>query len=59
MCNFHDKIVSDGNPERSSAMLTHFHKQVTTTSKVRAAIHASGEPASALAQRSGTTEQTI
>tara|TARA_R110002124_G_C8951922_1_gene513378 strand:+ start:1350 stop:1487 length:138 start_codon:yes stop_codon:yes gene_type:complete len=30
-------------------MLIHLHKQATTTPKVRAAIQASGEPASALA----------
>ena len=40
-------------------MLIHRHKQATTTPKVRAAIQASTEPASALAERFGTTEQTI
>ena len=40
-------------------MLIHLHKQATTTPKVRAAIQASGEPASVLAERFGTTEQTI
>lgn len=40
-------------------MLIHLHKQATTTPKVRAAIQASGEPASALAARFGTTEQTV
>jgi hypothetical protein len=40
-------------------MLIHLHKQATTTPKVRAAIQASDEPASALAERYGTTEQTI
>ncbi len=40
-------------------MLIHLHKQATTTPKVRAAIQASVEPASALAERFGTTEQTI
>jgi transposase-like protein len=40
-------------------MLIHLHKQATTTPKVRAAIQASTEPASALAARFGTTEQTI
>jgi hypothetical protein len=40
-------------------MLIHFHKQATTTPKVRAAIQASDEPASVLAERFGTTEQTI
>ena len=40
-------------------MLIHLHKQATTTPKVRAAIQASNEPASALAERFGTTEQTI
>jgi len=40
-------------------MLIHLHKQATTTPKVRAAIQASTEPASALASRFGTTEQTV
>ena len=40
-------------------MLIHLHKQATTTPKVRAAIQASTEPASALAERFGTTEQTV
>ena len=41
-------------------MLIHLHSQATTTPpKVRAAIQASVEPASALAERFGTTEQTI
>jgi transposase-like protein len=40
-------------------MLNHLQKQATTTPKVRAAIQASNEPASALAERYGTTEQTI
>ena len=39
--------------------MIHLHKQATTTPKVRAAIQASVEPASALAERFGTTEQTI
>ena len=39
-------------------MLIHLHKQATTQ-KVRAAIEASTEPASALAERFGTSEQTI
>jgi len=32
-------------------MLIHLHSQATTTPKVRAAIQASGEPASDLAER--------
>ena len=40
-------------------MLIHLHKQATTTPKVRAAIQASAEPASVLAARFGTTEQTV
>ena len=40
-------------------MLIHLHKQATTTPRVRAAIQASVEAASALAERFGTTEQTI
>lgn len=39
-------------------MLIHLHKQATTTPKVRAAFKASDEPASTLAERFGTTEQT-
>jgi len=37
-------------------MLIHLHKQATTTPKVRAAIQASGEPASVLAERFGSLE---
>jgi transposase-like protein len=40
-------------------VLIHLHKQATTTPKVRAAIQASVEPASTLAARFGTTEQTV
>ena len=40
-------------------MLIHLHKQATATPKVRAAIQASDEPASVLAARFGTTEQTV
>ena len=40
-------------------MLIHLHKQATTTPKVRAAIQASDAPASVLAERFGTTEQTV
>ena len=40
-------------------MLIHLHSQATTTPKVRAAIQASDEPASVLAWRFGTTEQTV
>jgi transposase-like protein len=40
-------------------MLIHLHSQATTTPKVRAAIQASAEPASALAARFGTTGQTV
>lgn len=40
-------------------MLIHLHKQATTTPKARAAIQASDAPASALAERFGTTEQTV
>jgi len=40
-------------------MLIHLYKQATTTLKVRAAIQVSDEPSSALAERSGMTEQTV
>ena len=39
-------------------MLIHLHSQATKTPKVPAAIQASDEPASVLAERFGTTEQT-
>jgi len=41
------------------AMQIRLHKEATTTPKVRAAIQASDEPAWILAERYGTTEQTI
>jgi len=40
-------------------MLIHLHSQATTTPKIRAQIQASDEPAWVLAERYGTTEQTI
>ena len=40
-------------------MLISLHKQATTTPRVRAEIQASTEPAWVLADRYGTTEQTI
>jgi len=40
-------------------MLIHLHNQATTTPKIRAAIQASDEPAWVLAERFGTTEQTV
>ncbi|MBC6403330.1 MAG: hypothetical protein GDA35_06885 [Hyphomonadaceae bacterium] len=40
-------------------MLIKLHGQATTTPKVRAAIQASHEPARVLAERHGTTEQTV
>ncbi len=40
-------------------MLISLHKQATTTPKVRAAIQASDEPAWALAERYGVSEQTV
>ena len=40
-------------------MLIHLHKQATTTPKVRAAIQASGDAGTALAERFGVTAQTI
>ena len=40
-------------------MLIKLHSQATTTPKIRAAIQASDEPAWVLAQRHGTTEQTV
>ena len=40
-------------------MLIHLQKQATTTPMVPAKIQASDEPASVLAERFGTTEQTV
>ena len=40
-------------------MLIHLHSQARTTPKVPAEIQASGEPARVLAERYGTTEQTV
>ena len=40
-------------------MLIKLHSQATTTPKIRAAIQASDEPAWVLAERHGTTEQTV
>ena len=40
-------------------MLISLHKQATTTPKIRAAIQASTEPAWAVAERYGISEQTV
>ena len=40
-------------------MLINLHSQATTTPKIRAAIQESDEPAWVLAERYGTTEQTV
>lgn len=40
-------------------MLIKLHSQATTAPKIRAAIQASDEPAWVLAERQGTTEQTV
>ena len=40
-------------------MLLHLHSQATTTPKVRAEIQASDEPGWVLAERFGTSEQTV
>jgi uncharacterized protein YggE len=40
-------------------MLIHLHKQATKKPKMRAAIQAADAPASVLAERFGTTEQTV
>lgn len=41
------------------ATLIYLHSRATTTPKVRAAIQTSAEPALVLAERYGTTEQTV
>ena len=40
-------------------MLVRLHSQATTTPKIREAIQAGDEPAWVLAERHGTTEQTV
>jgi len=70
-CVFHCKNSSEGvrrgrkqsgglfsrqTGERS--MLTHLHRQATTTPKIRADIQASDKPAGVWAERFGTTERT-
>ena len=40
-------------------MLVRIHSQATTTPKIRVTIQASDEPVWALAERHGTTEQTV
>ena len=40
-------------------MLVRLYSQATTTPKIREAIQASDEPAWVLAERHGTTEQTV
>jgi hypothetical protein len=56
---FHGKISSEGHSERSARMLIQLHMQATTTPKIRTAIHASDEPAWIVAERYGTSEQTV
>jgi len=51
----HGKIGSEGTSGRGATMLIHFHKQATTTPKVRAAIQASGDAGTALAERFGVS----
>jgi len=53
------KVGYEGRSGRGTTMLVHLHSQATTTPKVRAAIQASDEPASVLAERYETTEQTV
>ena len=53
---FHGKIGFAGHSERGADMLIHLHQQATATPKVRAAIQASDEPASVLAERFGSLE---
>jgi hypothetical protein len=52
-------VGSDRGAGRESDTLIKLHSQATTTPKVRAAIQASDEPASVLADRHGTTKQTV
>ena len=40
-------------------MFVRLHSQATTTPKIRAAIQASNEPAWVMAERHGTTDQTV
>ena len=57
-CIFHCKISSEGH-SGGRTILIHLHSQATTTPKIRAEIQASDEPAWVLAERFGTTEQTV
>ena len=50
---------SEGRSGRGATMLIHLHKQATTTPKVRAAIQASDDAGTVLAERFGVTPQTI
>jgi DNA-binding transcriptional regulator YiaG len=59
ICIFHGEAGSDRRFGRGATTLIHRLKQATTIPTVRAAIQASDEPASTLAERFGTTEQTV
>ena len=50
---------SEGRSGGGATMLIHLHKQATTTPKVRAAIQASDDAGTVLAERFGVTPQTI
>ena len=56
---FHGKIGPEGSSGRGATMLIHLHKQATTTPKVRAAIQASDDAGTFLAERFGVTPQTV
>ena len=58
VCAGHGKTGSEGQSQRGAGMLIHLRSQATTP-MVRAAIRESTEPASALAERFGTTGQTV
>ena len=57
VCAGHGKTGSEGQSQRGAGMLIHLRSQATTP-MVRAAIRESTEPASALAERFGTTGKT-
>lgn len=57
-CIFHGTFGPEGH-SGVRPMLIHLHSQATTTPKVRAEIQASDEPGWVLAERFGTSEQTV
>ncbi len=59
LCVFHGTLCFDRGAGWESDMVIKLHSQATTPPKIRAAIQASDDPAWVLAERHGTTEQTV